>query len=81
MEIPAKTYTLDKNTNLINLNDKLDLGIDATRYRLYTKFFIPKNIEIQAGGFSVATGTTLETFLTDTLKHPTYTDLTITILP
>lgn len=79
--IPDKsTYTIDKTVTLSNLNDKLALGIDPMRYKLYIKFFAP-DVSIQAGGFSASSGTTLETFLTETLKTPSYTDLTITIIP
>ena len=79
--VPAKSYTIEKNTNLSNLNDKLNLGVNDLRYKLYLRFFAPKDITIQAGSFAAATGTTLDTFLTTNLKTPVHNDVWITILP
>lgn len=78
--IPEKNYVVDKTVTLNTLNEKLKLWVAPWRYRLYMKFFAPA-ISLNAWGYVVDSSTTLQNFLTTTLKNPSYTDLTITILP
>ncbi len=44
------------------------------------KFFAPA-VSLNAGGYTVDAPTTLHEFLVTTLKNPSYSDLTITVLP
>lgn len=62
------------------LDSTLGLGISSWRYRLWVKFFAIKPT-LQAGQYVVASWTTLSDFFLKNLKHPTYTDTTITIIP
>lgn len=51
------------------------------RYKLYLRFFAPKIPSLQAGTYEIERDMELSRVLSETLKSPKYTDLTITILP
>jgi cell division protein YceG involved in septum cleavage len=64
-----------------SLNEKLSLGIGATRYKIWLSLFAPKLPSLQAGEYSLSAPTSLTEFLTVTLKKPVHSDITITVLP
>lgn len=80
LQIGAKTYDIAKGMTVSELNDDLNLGVSSWRYKLWIRFFANKPT-LQAGQYVVSSGTTLSDFFMKNLKHPTYTDVTITIIP
>jgi cell division protein YceG involved in septum cleavage len=59
----------------------LKINISEYRYKLWLKFFYSESPKIQAGTYTVDIPTEFRSFLQNTIKNPTYSDLTITILP
>jgi UPF0755 protein len=80
LNIPSKTYDIEKGMTVSELNEDIGLWVAPWRYRLWLRFFANAP-DLQVGQYVVASGTTLSDFFTKNLKRPTYTDTTITILP
>lgn len=59
----------------------LGLEINATRYKIWLKYFAPSVPKLQTGTYKVTKSTTLSDTIASVLTKPTYTDITITILP
>lgn len=79
--VSAGKYTLEKWATLSSLPNALAIDIGTMRYKLYLRFFAPRVISLQAGTYEVERDMELSRVLTEALKSPKYTDLTITILP
>ena len=81
IEIVPKQYIIDKGASVLSLNSGLRWEVSPWRYSLWVRFFAPADITLLAGEYEAMRGTTIETFLTKTIKTPVHTDITITILP
>jgi UPF0755 protein len=78
--VEAGTYTIEKWATLSTLPKSLDIEVDEFKYKLWTRFFAP-SINLQAGTYKLDDMMPLSQVLSETLKSPLYSDLTITILP
>lgn len=78
--IPEKTYDVEKGMTLSELNEEFDFWIPAWRYKLWMELFANKP-NLQVWQYVVAPKTSLSDFFSKNLKRPTYTDISITILP
>ncbi len=79
--VKPNTYTVKTGDSLTTLNDSLNLGISAWRYRWYVRLFAPE-VTIDAGTYETTEMMTLEMLLTEGLKKKTTTnELTIKLLP
>ena len=79
--IPIGKYTIEKWYTVSLLSEKLGLGIAPWRYRLWVRFFAPRDIKISVWIYETIAPTTVSDFLTTTIRSPISLDQTITILP
>ena len=73
-------FVINKGDTIVNLPKKLNIDINPTLFKFYTKFFV-RSFTLQAGTYSIDKNITLETLFTQALRNPTSKDITITLLP
>ncbi len=81
IEIPEGKYSVEKWTVLSDIPKVVHLDVTSWKYKIWSRYFLGQIPSIKAGTYTVEHTTTLEDFIQKSLKAPTYSDLTITILP